>query len=343
MRDTLPAFLRHAAAKRRPRTVKTYGAVLELLFDSLTEARSPTWPPTPAEIDGFLARPRRDGVARAAATRNQELAALRVYAAFAKRDLGWQADPTADMAFIREPRRIPPVLTVDELQRSFRAVAAELRPEFRTCNLAILALLSQTGPRVHELVQLNLDQVDLATGTVLGVEGKGGTLRELPLNDRARALLAGWVKERPKYAAPSETAFFVSTRGTRISIRTVERRIQCLRELMGLAKKATPHTFRHTFATLELLAGTDIATLADLLGHENINTTALYLHWIDFRRREAVRKISHTIPAEVLPPAESIPAEASLPPKPVVPEPRQAPVSPRPFDLDDQHGLVAAA
>ncbi len=340
MRDTLAAFARHLSAESKsPRTIQVYTALIAAFFTfhgrDVNDAKSPTR----AEIEAFLGRRRRDGHPRAPATRNQELATMRVFATFAKGVLGWESDPTEKIPFVREPRRIPAVLTSAELQGCFRTLAAELRPEFRVSNLAILALFSQTGLRVHELVKLDLDQVDLVTATVLRVEGKGGTLRELPLNDRARALVAEWVRERPKYAAPDETALFVSSRGTRISIRAVERRIECLRKVAKLAKKATPHTFRHTFATLELLAGTDLATLAELLGHSDINTTALYLHWIDTRRREAVRKLAYTVPAEILPASPPANETVPLPAKINLPVPPEPLASPPPIDLDEQHRL----
>lgn len=340
MSDTLAAFERHLRAQsRRPRTVAVYTAIITAFFAFLGRDGKAAQVPTRIEIDAFLGRPRHDGFPRAPATRNQELATLKVFAAFAKEELGWESDPTEKIAFVREPPRIPPVLTANELQRCFRAVSNELRAEDRACNLAIVALLSQTGLRVHELVALKLDQIDLVAATVLRIEGKGGTLREVPLNERALALVVDWIAERPMHAVPGESALFVSARGTRISIRAVERRIKRLREVAKLAKKATPHTFRHTFATLELLSGTDLATLAELLGHSDINTTALYLHFLDTRRREAVRKISYTVPAEILP--VSSPANETAPNTANTPgsTPPESFVSSPSIDLDEQHGL----
>lgn len=113
---------------------------------------------------------------------------------------------------------------------------------------------------------------------------------------------------------------------------------------MHLAKKATPHTFRHTFATLELLAGTDLATLAELLRHSDINTTAQYLHWIDTRRRDAVRKLAYTVPVEILPvspPANKTPPASA---KVARENPLEPLASPKPINLDEQYsfGDIAA-
>ncbi|MBX7258673.1 MAG: tyrosine-type recombinase/integrase, partial [Candidatus Hydrogenedentes bacterium] len=344
MQLPLTAFTMYLSSEAcAPRTIQTYNAIIAAFDTSWQSRPGKGTTPTRTDVETFLGRSRKDGTPRAAATRNQELATLRVFSAFARRDLGWENDPTEKIPFVREPPRARTVLTADELQRSFHALSTGLRPQDRACNLAILALLSQAGLRVHELVKLDLDQVDLVTETLLRVEGKGGTAREIPLNERALLLLLDWIKERPKHALPGERALIVSSRGTRISIRTVERRIQRLREIMQLAKKATPHSFRHTFATLALLAGTDLAILAELLGHSDINTTALYLHCLDTRRREAVRKLAYTVPPEVLPVSPQADEPVPTPttdPLPKTPEPL---ASPPPILLDDQQGLDDAA
>jgi hypothetical protein len=111
---------------------------------------------------------------------------------------------------------------------------------------------------------------------------------------------------------------------------------------MGSAKHITPHTLRHTAATLTLTAGTDLSTVAELLRHSDVNTTRRYLHLVDTRRREAVRRLEGTVPAAILPAplsaAYNTPRSASA----TLLNTREAPVSPGPFDLDDQHGMVAA-
>ena len=343
MRAALPAFVQHLASKNRSsRTIRSYEGIVAALSDHLAPT-TPSRPPTQSEMERFLARARQDGSPRAPSTRNQELAALRAFCAVAKRELGWEGDPCDGIPFVREPPRMPVVLTATEVQSAFTMAASRGSHTERTANLAILALLSQTGLRVHELVALDFAQVDLTTGTLMQVRGKGGTVRELPLNDRALALLRAWMSVRESAAKPGVSALFVSTRGTRMSVRAVERRVQQLRVALGLSKRATPHSFRHSFATLELMAGTDLATVAELLGHSDLNNTRRYLHFVDTRRREAVRRLAYTVPETVLPveadadvPVRSI-AERGLPP---VPE--GASTSP-PKELDGQYGLGVAA
>ncbi len=167
--------------------------------------------------------------------------------------------------------------------------------------LAMLALLSQGGLRVHELVALDVRQVDAPSATLVGVAGKGGTIVDVPLNSETLALLADWLGERASVASEREPALFVSSRGRRMSIRSVQRRVENLRVAVGTAKHVTPHTFRHTAATLALTLGCDLATVGDMLRHADLNTTRRYVHLVDERRREAVRRLGGLIPRDVLP------------------------------------------
>ena len=335
MRDHLDAFARHlAAGHSAPRTITTYGAVVESFAATLPP---PPLEPTRAQLETFLGRRRQDGTPRSAATRNQEFAALRAFAAFAHRELGWVADPTDGISFVREPPRTPTVLSAPELSLLFETVTRSSRLRDQPRDLALLAVLSQAALRVHEAVGLDLGQVDLATATLLSVRGKGGTVCDLPLNAPAVELLRAWIEDRK--APEGERALFVSQRGTRLSIRAVEALLQRLRGAMGSPKNITPHTLRHTAATLTLTAGTDLATVGELLRHSDLNTTRRYLHLVDTRRREAVRRLEGTIPGSVLGPEKAASpglAEGELR------GPPEATVSPRPLGLDDQCGLVAA-
>lgn len=344
MRDALPAFLRHLTSKSRAsRTIETYEAVITALIGFLTATNVSTFPPSRTAIEEFLARPRRDGERRSPATRNQELAALRVFFAFAVQDLGWTTNPTERIPFVREPPHDPAVLTAQELRKMFTTAAEIARPRERSRDLAILALLSQTGLRVHELVGLDVPQVDLTTATLLAVKGKGATIHDLPLNVPAIALVSAWLAERPAFSAPEETALIVSSRGTRMAIRTVDRLFERLRKAMGTAKKITPHSLRHTVATLALTSGTDLATVADLLRHADLNTTRRYLHLVDTRRREAVARLAGTVPLELLP--QALPANEMAPrtDREALPETVQPLVPPRPNPLDHQYGLDASS
>jgi|GEM_PF-640654 len=341
MSDLLIALRAHLASDQRAfRTIQTYTKIAKAFLGTVTHSA-----PTTVAIESFLARPRCDGARRATTARNQELAALRSLAKVAVRERSWESNPTEGVRFTRKVPRDPPFLGADELRQLFRA-AAEHPPAGEGLQiLAILGLLSQTGLRVHELVGLDLPQVDLVTGTLLSVHGKGGTVHDLPLNVPAVTLLTAWLRTRRARAPDGERALFLSARRTRLAARTVENWFVRLRVAMGTAKKVTPHTLRHSAATLALTTGSDLATVAELLRHSDLNTTRGYLHLVDTRRREAVHRLAVTVPQDVLDAVgEAPPASTSvlMLDKEPVPAPLESPATPRTENLDDQYRLVAA-
>lgn len=298
MRDVLPSFCEYLAARFRPRTASTYLAHVEAFI--AFRGSSAHAEPAVTEIESFLARRRRDGAIRAATSRNQALSALRALAAFGERELGWRSKPTDGVSFAVEPPRDPPVLDVAELRLLFATAATIARPRERARDLAILGLLSQAALRVHELVALDVDQIDVTTATLLQVRGKGGTMHDVPLSAGTVALVRAWLEERMIRVQSNERALFVAGSNRRISVRAIQQLFVRLRHAMGTSKRLTPHTMRHSAATITLALGTDVVIVAALLRHSDLNSTRRYIHLIDTQRREAVRRLATTIPAELL-------------------------------------------
>lgn len=341
MSNLLIALRAHLASDQRAlRTIQTYTKVARAFLGTVTGSA-----PTTTAIESFLARPRRDGARRATTARNQELAALRSLAKVAVRERLWETNPTEGVRFTRKVPRDPPFLGAEELRQLFRAAAEHPPAGEGPQILAILALLSQTGLRIHELVGLDLPQVDLVTGTLLSVHGKGGTVHDLPLNVPAVTLVTAWLRARSPRAPAGEQALFLSARRTRLAARTIENWFVRLRAAMGTAKKVTPHTLRHSAATFALTTGTDLATVAELLRHTDLNTTRGYLHLVDTRRREAVHRLAATVPQDVLDSVGTEPpaiAPALMSAKGPAPATLESPSTPRTEDLDDQYRMVAA-
>lgn len=307
MRDTIESFL---ALLRSPRTVSTYRAHLEAFLGFRFERTKTLEGETPSrtDLEAFLSRPREDGGRRSPAAWNQTLSTLRSFARHAVRERIWSSDPTDGIANVREPRRDPAFLTPFELRRLFGAIAANAKPALRERDLAIAAVLSQAGLRVSEFVALDVNQVDLLSQAIVGIEGKGETRRDVPLSDETVLLLRSWLKARDAIAHDDDTALFVSTRGTRISIRSTERLVACWRVALGSKKLLTPHGLRHTFVTTSLAMEADLQAVATLCGHADVSTTLRYAHLVNPRLRETVRRIARTIPKDVLPSPEELPA-----------------------------------
>lgn len=279
------------------RTAATYLTVAKHFLSSMDGRDQPTL----HDVETFLARPSRRGGRRAVTTRNQELASLRALANFARRDSTWTTDPTTGVEFKRVPKHEATYYTMSEVSRLFMAAARDNHPTLRARNLALLAVMSQAGLRVHEAVGLDANQVDLNQELLVGVQGKGETCVTIPLSPESTVLLGRWLAVRAQLAkSDEETALFVSRIGKRCSVRTVERMVNVLRVRAGIAKAACCHALRHSTATLALEIGCDLATIGELLRHASIETTKRYLHNLDHRRRDAVRRLAVSIPRRIV-------------------------------------------
>jgi site-specific recombinase XerD len=159
---------------------------------------------------------------------------------------------------------------------------------------AILETLFSTGLRVSELVRINRDQIDLERQE-FGVVGKGNKPRVVFLSDTAVGWIKRYLESRQDYFKPLFIRYAGrqdSTKGgekMRLTPRSVERVVARYARMCGLPVKTTPHTLRHSFATDLLIAGADIRSVQEMLGHESIRTTQVYTHVTDRQLKEVHR------------------------------------------------------
>ena len=159
---------------------------------------------------------------------------------------------------------------------------------------AILETLFSTGLRVSELVRINRDQIDLERQE-FGVVGKGSKPRVVFLSDAAAGWIRRYLESREDYFKPLFIRYAGqqdSTKGgekMRLTPRSVERVVAKYARMCGLPVKTTPHTLRHSFATDLLIAGADIRSVQEMLGHESIRTTQVYTHVTDRQLKEVHR------------------------------------------------------
>lgn len=214
-----------------------------------------------------------------------------------------QIDPTTRVSAPRLPKRASGArrgLQLDEALslraapsgRSSETVRADQRLSLR--DEAMLRLLVESGPRVSELCGANRNDMRIHEDTdtpVLHVRGKGGKDRDLPLSRATTELIERyWAEERPAPPEPKHPhnraergriadaagALFVSIRGWRLAPRDVQRMVQrYATEYLG--RRATPHSLRHTALTVLARAGVDIATVAQIAGHDSLTTTSVYM------------------------------------------------------------------
>jgi integrase/recombinase XerD len=201
-------------------------------------------------------------------------------------------DPAAAVKPPAPPQRLPKALSVDEVTRILTAAAgAEAEPAvLATRDAALLEFLYGTGARISEAVGLDVDEVDLETGTVL-LRGKGSKERVVPVGSYARdALSAYQVRGRPDLVGRGRgtPALFLNARGGRLSRQSAWTVLRRAAQRAGIAKEISPHTLRHSFAThlldggdrrvpQEFLdGGADVRVVQELLGHASVTTTQVY-------------------------------------------------------------------
>jgi integrase/recombinase XerD len=213
----------------------------------------------------------------APATLQRKVACLRSFYRHLRREGLLERDPTAHLKAPRQSRRLPQVLTRDEvarlLDRPQGTGAAALRDR------ALLELMYACGLRASEAIGLELSDLDLEAG-VLRARGKGAKERLVPVGSAAaRALTHYLARGRPRLVGDRlEPRLFVNQRGSGLTRQGLYKIVQRHARAAGLADKMSPHTLRHTFATHLLAGGCDLRSLQEMLGHADIATTQLYTH-----------------------------------------------------------------
>ena len=208
---------------------------------------------------------------------SRKLSSLRSFYLFLLREEIVPASPFSYIKTIKQEKKLPNFLYIDEINLLLQAPDATTALGAR--DIAILEILYASGMRVSELVQLDLQSVDLHLGIAL-VFGKGSKERYVPLGEPSVKAIRVYLEAgRSKLIQGShEKALLVNYSGSRLSDRSVRRIIDKYVEQVSQAHHVSPHTFRHTFATHMLEAGADLRTVQELLGHVNISTTQIYTH-----------------------------------------------------------------
>jgi integrase/recombinase XerD len=188
------------------------------------------------------------------------------------------ADPSELLITPRLRRKLPEVLSVEDIDELFKHIDLS-KPEGQR-NRAMLETLYSSGLRVSELVNLLRSQIHYDEG-FLNVIGKGNKERLVPIGSEALKHINLYEKEirnkidiKPGF----EGVFFLNRNGRKLSRVMVFTVIKNLAVQAGIKKNISPHTFRHSFATHLVEGGADLRAVQEMLGHESITTTEIYTH-----------------------------------------------------------------
>ena len=220
---------------------------------------------------------------------HRELSAIRCFFDFLVKARELERNPADEVKAPKVANKLPRLLDVDQLNGM---LDAERDSELEVRDVAMWELFYSSGLRLSELTGLDFHDLDIDGGMVFVRSGKGGKSRYLPVGSKACEALRQWLDLRRCLASSSEQALFVSRKGTRISPRSVQVRLERWRLKLGLPESVHPHILMHSFASHMLEATGDMRAVQDYLGHANIGTTQIYTH-LDFQRLAAVYDQSH--------------------------------------------------
>jgi integrase/recombinase XerD len=292
-------FLLHCRYEKNlsPKTIKAYATDLRQ-FRAFAGSRRPLDKVGKTEIRAFLTKLshlKPKSVRRKVAT----LKAMFALMEFEDRIL---LNPFRKMRIrIKEPKKLPSVLDIQEITRIFRtsyhrrhgianrsgyAYRAEIR------NFAVLELLFATGARVSEIANIRRENFNLLTGH-LTLRGKGDKERVIHIcNKETLYALKEYHTLFEQQMSPSGGWFFVNRMGHKLSDQSIRNLVKQTAREAGLTRRVTPHVFRHSFATLLLEKDVDIKYIQSLLGHSSIVTTQIYTH-VNAAKQKRILELKH--------------------------------------------------
>ena len=289
-KQLLSDFLAQLTIEKRASqyTVKSYKRDLNCLSNYCESKSISLWTDLKqTDIRSYIASRHRQGLSSTSLQR--ELSAIRSFFNFLLKNQLTDNNPGQYIKAPKKTRKLPRTLDVDQI-KSLLEAGTNSTIEIR--DLAMFELFYSSGIRLSELAQLNLTDIDLTDKTLMVRSGKGGKSRMLPIGSKAVAAINTWLEHRIKSITSTETALFISTRGTRLGQRSIELRLKQWCKKKGIAENIHPHMLRHSFATHLLESSQDLRAVQELLGHSNISTTQIYTH-LDFQHLADVYDKAH--------------------------------------------------
>ena len=258
--NTITAYTRDVAGFARYLSSKSY--------NDLKEASN-------TDIVAYLLKLKNSG--KSAATVNRNTASLRMFYNCLQELSYISANPTVNIKSPKIVRKDPEYLSIKEVEKLISLPDKSVKG---VRDKAILEILYATGIRVSEIIEANLDDVNLRMGFIT-CTGEFGKARIIPLGRPARAAIEEYIYEaRPKLMKGKENennALFVNYIGDRITRQGLWKLLKEYAKQAGIESKITPQTLRNSFAVHMAQNGADLKSLQELLGHEDVSATQVYL------------------------------------------------------------------
>ncbi len=278
MKQLAGDFTDYLAAVRRlsSHTVTAYTRDLKVFTDFM-ESEDLPFPPDRRAVRAYISSLNRKGLEKRSVNRN--LAAVRGFFRYLRRRELLQTDPFEEVENLKEGRRIPAFLRIEELEAMMESPGTDFSSRR---NHMILELLYSTGCRVGEASGISIDDIDLRAGRIR-VMGKGSKERFVYLGEPARQSVRDYLGMRRALLErlgkiDGENSLFVNKRGGALSDRSIRNIVKAAAAGAGVDRKVSPHTLRHSFATHLVEGGAGIRSVQELLGHSSLRATQVYTH-----------------------------------------------------------------
>jgi len=284
---SVESFLTYLSVEKRSstHTVSNYRRDLQRLIGFCRQQDIDSWEQIkPADLRSFVSL--RHKQEKSPRTIQRELVAARSFFRFLQRSGSLTNNPAAQIKTPKQGKPLPKAVDIDQI-----AGLLDIEPNsaLEARDLAMFELFYSSGLRLSELVMLDLNDIDLADGSLCVRFGKGGKQRILPVGSKAVAAIQAWLPHRQSNCCD---ALFTSTRGARLGQRSVQLRLDRWCKQHSKAEHIHPHMLRHSFASHLLESSQDIRAVQELLGHSDIGTTQIYTH-LDFQHLAKIYDSAH--------------------------------------------------
>lgn len=289
MEQAIEAFMRylHNVKKTSENTRMSYNRDLHKLQVFLSDAGvTKVQAISKTNLNSYILHLEKNKMSPATVSRN--IASIKAFYHFLFKERMVEEDISEDLKAPKVEKKLPEIMTVDEVDRLLRQPAGESPKELR--DKAMLELLYATGIRVSELISLELSDVNLKMGFVMCHDN--GKERVIPFGNEARLALIAYLEKAREAMVLSEEekALFVNCSGKPMSRQGFWKLIKFYGEKAGITSEITPHTLRHSFAAHLVENGADLHSVQEMLGHSDISTTQIYANMNHNKIREVYVK-----------------------------------------------------
>jgi len=289
LQNPIDKYLNHLASQRglSPVTIKNYQRNLAEFIKLLADKQVTEWAQLESDHVRLMVKQlNQNGIkARSIATK---LSALRSFLEYLVQNEVLTFNPAKGVAAPKLDKPLPKNISVDEV---FQLLEMDDEDPLSVRDQAMMELMYSSGLRLSELVGINLKDLKLREKELM-VLGKGSKQRLLPITVKAVETIKSWLKIRPDFCEAGETALFTSKLKRRISVRSVQARMEKWGLQQNLQGHLNPHKLRHSFATHMLESTGNLRAVQTLLGHADLSTTQVYTH-LDFQHLAEVYDKAH--------------------------------------------------